>query len=86
MNIFRGYTDGLTASYQVATYQSGSFRPSAKKAAAPRSAVRRQVRASLAAALTAVGSLAQKIFKRRGGTPAPSSLSVPFNRVPVHAS
>lgn len=74
MNIFRGYTDGLSASYQVATYQSGSFKHQARKAAAPRRA-----RVSFAKAITAVAALvlkgAQKVLKRRGGTAAPSDFS-----------
>lgn len=74
MNIFRGYTDGLSISYQVATYQSGSFKRQTKKAAAKRPA-----RASFAKVITAVAVLAlkgaQKVLKRRGGTAAPSDFS-----------
>ncbi|AWZ02671.1 MAG: hypothetical protein NXH87_14140 [Rhodobiaceae bacterium] len=74
MNIFRGYTDGLSASYQVATYQSGSFKRQTRKSAAPRPA-----RMSFAKAFTALAALAlkgaQKVLKRRGGTAAPSDFS-----------
>lgn len=74
MNIFRGYTDGLSVSYQVATYQSGSFKRKTRKAAAPRPA-----RVSFAEAVTALAALAlkgaQKVLKRRGSTTAPSDFS-----------
>lgn len=74
MNIFRGYTDGLSAGYQVATYQSGPFKHQTRKAAAPRPA-----RMSFAKAVTAVAALALKgartVFKRRGGKAAPTDFS-----------
>jgi len=74
MNIFRGYTDGLSASYQVATYQSGSFKHQTRKATA-----QHRARVSFAKAVTALAALAlkgaQKVLKRRGGTAAPSDFS-----------
>ncbi|MCE8000712.1 MAG: hypothetical protein HEP70_17810 [Rhodobiaceae bacterium] len=77
MSIFRGYTDGLAASYQVATYQSGNFKRQSSKAAP------RRARVSLAKAVAgfATSSLkgalkrTQKLLKRRGKPVAPSNFS-----------
>ena len=67
MNIFRGYTDGLSASYQVATYQSGSFKGRARKRPALLSFTK-----TVAALAAQIQKVAQKVLKRRGGTAAPS--------------
>ncbi len=74
MNIFRGYTDGLAAGYQVATYQSGSFKHSSRKTRTLRRSQGSFVKiVARLAALAAKG--AQKLLKRRGGPAAPSDFS-----------
>ncbi|WOF75896.1 hypothetical protein QMT40_003574 [Parvibaculaceae bacterium PLY_AMNH_Bact1] len=78
MNIFRGYTDGLSASYQVATYQSGSFKRRSPKAAPLRPARNSFVKAVTALATSSLkGALkgTQKLLKRRGKPIAPSDFS-----------
>lgn len=70
MNIFRGYTDGLSATYQVATYQSGA----GNRPAEPVSHGRAKP-AVFTRALNNLTRLADKTLKRRGGRTAPSTLS-----------
>lgn len=74
MNIFRGYTDGLSASYQVATYQSGSFKGRARKRPAARPALLSFTK-TVAALAAQIQKVAQKVLKRRGGPAAPSDFS-----------
>ncbi len=69
MNIFRGYTDGLSATYQVATYQSGAVNRQAQPVA--RARARSGVLARALAGLTRFG---KTVLKGRGGRTAPSSL------------
>lgn len=73
MSIFRGYTDGLAAGYQVATYQSGSFKRQPSNAAPWRA----RVSLTKAVARFAASSLkgAQKLLTRRGKSVAPSDFS-----------
>lgn len=77
MNIFRGYTDGLATGYQVATYQSGSFKRQSATAASRRARVSlaKAVAGLAASSLKAALRGAQKLLKRRGKSVAPSDFS-----------
>ncbi len=70
MNIFRGYTDGLSATYQVATYQSGAGNRRAQLGVPARAKT-----GVFARALANLRRLAEKALKRRGGRTAPSNIS-----------
>lgn len=77
MSIFRGYTDGLAAGYQVATYQSGSFKRQSAEAATRRARVSLTKAVARFAASSLKGALkgTQKLLTRRGKSVAPSDFS-----------